>query len=81
MKLFLALVSLNLVLAMAVVGFLKVQRTPTGIAIYIETGMLSAWYQTLKELSAELISSTFRRHRNQSDDISSSKAWLSSRKN
>jgi hypothetical protein len=79
MKLFVTIVLIDLVLAMAVAGVLQVRRTASGFAITIETALLSNWYRTLKEAGVEFISNTFRRH--SSDDTKSTRPCLNSRKN
>jgi hypothetical protein len=86
MKLFVTIVLIDLVLAMAVAGVLQFRRTASGFTITIETALLSNWYRTLKEAGAELkeagvefISNTFRRH--SSDDTKSTRPCLNSRKN
>ena len=61
MKLFLILVSLNVVLALAVAGFVHIRRNETGITITIETGALWWWIQAIWEACRELTSNTLRR--------------------
>jgi hypothetical protein len=71
MKLFLTLVILNVLLAMAVAGFIRVHRVDGNVTITIQTVALWAWVQAVWGAARELMWSAYGRRSSGSDPVTS----------